>query len=315
MFPPLVPAASPTSRRGVLMGLAAAATVPAAALATAIGSLPTSLDADAELLALTVSFDPLFEAWRNMFVQQEEDLQEFNERLQRETGMSRAEANRLTSGSPELAAYCQILHECAGDREFKHYDREAWEPISDRFYAVAEEILSYRASTREGLALQVRAFISSYSEIWEDDHGARAFVECVCAFAGVPFPPIPEEAQSPAATVRRIEPPKPDPIYAAIERHRQARSKLSNVVAAADLAFDDPQYDEMQKPLDKAFRKENALTWKLVEIEPTTAAGLRTLMQYVVEIEPRLQWPPGWGREFHKACLRSTEALIDGARA
>jgi hypothetical protein len=42
MFPPLVPASSPTSRRSVLIGLAAAATPIAPALAGAMGGLPTS---------------------------------------------------------------------------------------------------------------------------------------------------------------------------------------------------------------------------------------------------------------------------------
>lgn len=180
------------SRRGLLMGFASAVTVPAPALAAAIGGLPASLDDDAELLALTVSFDPLFESWRNMFVQQGTDVEEFEKYLQRKAGMSRAEADRLDRHSPEYAAYHRILDECIYDRRGEgsdHYDSEAWEPVSDRFYDIANEILSYRASTREGLALQVRAFISSYSEVWEDDHGARDFVECVCDFAGVPFPP------------------------------------------------------------------------------------------------------------------------------
>jgi hypothetical protein len=298
-----------------------AATVPAPALSAVIGRLPTSLDADADLLALTVSFDPLFDAWRNMFVQQDADLEELNEHLRRKTGRSRAEADRLARDSPELAAYREILmNECEG-RERHHYDPDAWEPVSDRFYAVAEEILSYRASTRQGLALQVRAFISSYSEIWEDDDGGvRAFVECVCDFAGVPFPPVPEEAQSAAATVRR--PSEPDPISAAIAEHRQAVKAEARALedtfgfggGPADEPEDSPAHVAAEERHSTASDRTQATVWKLVEIEPTTAAGLRALMQYVVAIEPGLQWPPGWEREFHKACLRSTEALIDGVR-
>jgi hypothetical protein len=113
-----------------------------------------------------------------------------------------------------------------------------------------------------------------------------------------------------------VEPSEPDPIYAAIERHRRAVSELSAASAAADVFSDHPQYEALQKPLDKANRKEIALSWKLVEIEPTTAAGLKALMQYVVDIGAarlRWQWQEGWEHEFHKACLRSTEALIDGS--
>jgi hypothetical protein len=114
------------------------------------------------------------------------------------------------------------------------------------------------------------------------------------------------------ATIRRIEPSEPDPIYAAIERHRRAFSEFSAAVAAADVFSDHPEYEALQKPAKKAGRKETALVWKLVEIEPTTAAGLTALIQYVVEIgEPRRrQWPAEWEHQFHKACLRSTEALI-----
>jgi hypothetical protein len=48
-------------------------------------------------------------------------------------------------------------------------------PVKDRFYELAEDILSYDASTREGLALQAKAFISSYSEVWEHDEGRAGF--------------------------------------------------------------------------------------------------------------------------------------------
>jgi hypothetical protein len=176
-----------TSRRSLLASVPAAALAVTPAMATALG-VPTMLaGADTELLALRDEFLSLFERWRNMTVQQTADLEEFEERLQQEAGMSRAEADCLERGSPELKAYHEILHRCVSDSS--HYDPQAWEPVEKRFYALAEEILSYRASSREGLALQARAFISSYCEIWEDSDGARAFIECVCAFAGVPFPP------------------------------------------------------------------------------------------------------------------------------
>jgi hypothetical protein len=180
----------PTTRRALLAAAPAAA---AAALVggTAVNPVAVAMagDGDGELLALAAEFDPLFELWRKMSIEQRADQLSFDEVLHKKTGMTREEARELECGSPEWQAYSVALRSCHKESP-PLYDEETWEPVRDRFYEVAEEILSYDATTREGFVLQVRAFTSSYSEIWEDecDSGAAEFVGCACAFAGVPFP-------------------------------------------------------------------------------------------------------------------------------
>jgi hypothetical protein len=113
-----------------------------------------------------------------------------------------------------------------------------------------------------------------------------------------------------------------DPIFAVIAEHRQAVKAEARALedtfgfggGPAEEPEDSPAHVAAEERHSTASDRTQAAVWKLVEIEPTSAAGLRALMQYVVAIEPGLQWPPGWEREFHKACLRSTEALIDGVR-
>jgi hypothetical protein len=182
------------TRRALLTGAPAAA-AGALLAGTAINAVAIGMAKageagdDAELLALAVEFDPLFEAWRKMSIEQHADVTACNALLHKKTGLTQAEARVLDKDSPEWHAYRQKLESCSGGDDPHFYDEETWEPVRDRFYELAEEILSFEATTREGFALQVRAFTSSYSEVWEyDESGMANFVECVCAFAGVPFP-------------------------------------------------------------------------------------------------------------------------------
>jgi len=282
MFPPsIVPAASPTSRRSLLMGLAAAATVPAPALATAMGGLPASQAPD-PIFAVIAEHRAAQEAVYVTFGANDLDDDEDPNKAMALERATAAEWPLFTTAPTTVAGAAALLQYVGSDAH------ETWQ---NEVRGSRDTVLSY-ASRYEG---RLRAATHRFPL-----HVGAALRRMIGT-----------------AVVREIAPAEPDPIFAAIERHRQARSKLSDVVAAADLAFDDPQYDAMQKPLDKANRKEMALSWKLIEIEPTTAAGLTAIMQYVVEIGDtrRWQWPDGWEHELLKACLRSTEALIDGARA
>jgi hypothetical protein len=67
-----------------------------------------------------------------------------------------------------------------------------WDRFHDRSYPLCEKILSLRATTLAGLAVQARASSLAESELWEDedrdeewDDRQRAFIEAVCAFVGV----------------------------------------------------------------------------------------------------------------------------------
>jgi hypothetical protein len=178
------------SRRAVLAG--------APAIALTAGTLPAALAAsgDAELLALKPEFDRLFELWRAMTIEQRTGLEEFNAILREKTGMTRCEARALDRDSVEAEAYYQTLDALSEERASRSRDHtEAWEPIRDRFYELADEILTHKATSREGLALQARAFVSAWSEVCDDEDGVQNFLASVCAFLGVQFPPA-EEAQS-----------------------------------------------------------------------------------------------------------------------
>jgi hypothetical protein len=72
-------------------------------------------------------------------------------------------------------------------------DVEPWDAIHGRLFPLAEEILSKKARTIAGLAVQARAVTLAAREIWEPefmeehDH-ERKFIESVCAFVGVAIP-------------------------------------------------------------------------------------------------------------------------------
>jgi hypothetical protein len=300
------------TRRALLAGAPAVAMAALAVgtavngLAIAAGALPTQAGDDADLLALRDRFDPVYEEWKFCTVAAQADLDDFNALVDCETvGME--------VDGPE---YLKVREQLARKgRVGRRLDIGQCDRMNTQLYPFADEILSFRSVTLEGLRLQVRAYISSYSESWDPeecaDDWSRNFVEVICAFTGVEFPPY-GEAMAPHVRTVPSSPPEPDPIYAAIERHRRARSEANALVAAADVKSDHPHYATLQKPVDKAWRKEDALVWKLVEIKPTTAAGLTALIRYVVEMEePRSQlWPEGWEREFRRACLRSTQTLV-----
>jgi len=231
-------------------------------------------DGDAELLAFKPQFDPLFERWRKMSIEQRADIKDFEALVREKTGMTRAESEVLDQDDPEREAYRQTRMDlCGADRDC-HYDREAWEPVSDQFHAVAGEILSHRATTREGFALQVRAFISSFSELWECESHLDDFIECLCAYAGVPFPPYGEGA--PAIVAADLAPTEPDPIFAALERHREAwNDLLARCSGLADEKTPEGQaaYQALQDGCAAA--EEN-----LIETAPTTMAGAVALLRH-----------------------------------
>jgi hypothetical protein len=184
------------SRRSALTGLSGAA-IAGVAGAAAAGITPAVAVAgdDAELLALKPEFDPLFDLWRAMMLEQGADHKEFEALLREKTGLTRAEAYALDRDSRDWNAWHRTLYTMASGRAVPNPASQAWAPVRDRFYELADEILAYEAVTLEGLAVQARAFISSYSEMYDDEDGGAElgtwnFLASVCAFTGVPFPPF-----------------------------------------------------------------------------------------------------------------------------
>jgi hypothetical protein len=75
-----------------------------------------------------------------------------------------------------------------------------WDRLNDKLNPVAEKILSYKASTLDGLRLQTRALIIYNNEIWDGETDepdeACGFFASLCGVLGVPFPPVPERGQA-----------------------------------------------------------------------------------------------------------------------
>jgi hypothetical protein len=95
------------SRRALLAG--------APAIVLTAGSLPAAFagpSGDAELLALKQEFDPLFELWRAMTIEQHAAREEFEAKIQEKTGMTRAEGE----AGPERHAFLQTLYALAKQR-------------------------------------------------------------------------------------------------------------------------------------------------------------------------------------------------------
>jgi hypothetical protein len=228
-----------------------------------------------------------------MTIDQKADVEDFSAFVEKETGLTRAEAERLDRDDPAFEAYRQKRMEYAkADRPGRH-DPETWDFLRDRFYELTDEILSHRAATREGLALQARALISSYSEIWEhehDDDGVLDFIQSVCAFSGVPFPPYGEDApavaagpsvatEAGAAQARQDA----DPILAVIAEHRAAQEALHAAGNVPNAEYDQSKWEQAD---DRAIAAE----LPLFTTAPTTIAGVAALLEYVgADAQPHLQ--------------------------
>jgi hypothetical protein len=108
----------------------------------------------------------LFKLWRSMMIEQQADLEGFQAIIHEKTGMTRAEIDALDRESPEWEAYSQTRRQCIED-DCSQQRKEAWEPVRDGFYELADEILEYEATSREGLVLLARAFISAYNKVYD----------------------------------------------------------------------------------------------------------------------------------------------------
>jgi hypothetical protein len=187
-----------TSRRALLAGAPAAALAIGTAvngLAIAAGGLPTQAGDDAELLALAVRFDPLFDEWVRQKKAASAISDDFEERLQRATGLTRAEAAPLRWEDPAWNAYHDMIGQISRMPDRVRWDEAAWVRLRDEMYP--DEILSFDAESIAGIKLQVRALMAAYDdETWASDddgpvHPAMSnFIQSVCAFTGVPFPPL-----------------------------------------------------------------------------------------------------------------------------
>jgi hypothetical protein len=160
-------------------------------LARAIGQARHDLAADADLMALKPAFDQMFDNWWARW----EDSMEHSRAvdaavLERHPELSWDEGRRLVSldpDSPELKAWMTARRalEASIGRRYPERSDEETEEDSDKELVLTDKILSHRPVTREGLALQCRAFIMHG---YDDPHRTRAFVSGVANFLFLDLP-------------------------------------------------------------------------------------------------------------------------------
>jgi len=209
------------SRRSILSRAAAGTAIAALPVAACAASLT---DGDGELLSLKPQFDPMFESWRSRRVAAEADREALEAEVERKSGMTRAEAERLDLDTSEGAKRWENYKEVR--RASVEGSPDRWpESFLDQFWDLAKKILSYRAATREGLALQVRAFMGAYDDLCDEYHEPHDLVASVCAFTGVPFPPYGDDAPAIhadlATTGATDTQQSADPIFAVIAEHTE----------------------------------------------------------------------------------------------
>jgi hypothetical protein len=183
------------SRRSALAGLSILATASVALIAA--GAAPGD---DAELLALAAEFEPLYAEWFGLMVIQETRRAKLDAllvpRIKARLGDAKHTMNEY------MDARFNALTEIDRDGLKPHNEDLPWDDFHDRFFPVFDEIFSYLATTREGLAIQVKALLCREMSIWideqdedegdpEHDH-IRTLVEGVCLLVGVQFPQFPQ---------------------------------------------------------------------------------------------------------------------------
>lgn len=89
--------------------------------------------------------------------------------------------------------------------------------------------------------------------------------------------PLPGSAQSPSQ-VR-------DPIYAAIERHRELSTRYDAAVAVSAKLFDGPEWEAAEKITDAACAELFDFADNLVCSQPTTLAGVIALLRYAAAMQ------------------------------
>jgi hypothetical protein len=173
------------NRRAVLAGAASALPVIAASPA------PAGVNADAELLELGARLEPIIQEWHAKSASDARDTAAWEEACIR-AGLPRRELDSMPIEEwrqYEVRRSAVPYEKTQEEEEDENGVDLVWERILDRMWPLIDDILSQRAQTVAGLAVQARAFTLSSSEWWtsdlcENDQGL-AFAEAVCAFTGV----------------------------------------------------------------------------------------------------------------------------------
>jgi hypothetical protein len=173
-----------TSRRNAL---ALVATLPALAAPAAVAAMDSP---DAELIRLGKQLDQVIADYNAQQLKDRPDRELFEAKVEQVTGV--AWHNTPASWdeeSPAAVAYYEARSAIARTDHSDTDEECPWTPIHGRLYPIVDDILSRRAQTVSGLAVQARAIVMGHADLWdardEDTERERLFIEAVCTFVGV----------------------------------------------------------------------------------------------------------------------------------
>jgi hypothetical protein len=145
---------------------------------------------DAELLRLGAELEAVIVEWHA------------------QCAISRARSAAMTAAS-DAAGFPRIPYGSLPDEEYRAYQEERsaiwqtvegdasddpWNDIHDRMWPLIDAIMAHKPQTIAGLGVVARAFTLDNAEQWEPDADDalhhRAFMEAVCAIAGVVPAPL-----------------------------------------------------------------------------------------------------------------------------
>jgi hypothetical protein len=185
---PMSPENQILSRRAIVAGAVAAP-----ALALPVVPALAAANPDAELLALGEQFELIIRDWAAQRVFDRNWSAAVDAETERVTGIAKCHAPKPHIDNFDTGYWAEqrrISSEIPGGEE----SDSAWDDINERLNPLAHEIISHKAQTIAGLAVQARAMTVYYPLLWDADdedeyEHHRNFIESVCSFVGLtPLP-------------------------------------------------------------------------------------------------------------------------------
>jgi hypothetical protein len=290
---------SQTLSRRSAIALAGTSAIAISAASTAIADATTN--PDAELLALGVRLEPIIAEWIAEWRIDEQHREAWK------AACLDADLPELDRDSISFDEYRErdlvrsMVHYIGKDEEDADTDEDGasikWPRINGQLFRLCEDILSRRATSVAGLGVQARAASIYFEELWDSTDGAkplakRSFIESVCVFSGVvPVPMEKAALRGSPMPPPALTPPEPDPIFAAIERHRKAWAAYSEAALVADRLEAPTLHGKPAKPghleaeaeFDRANDETEEAVAALIDTSPTTIAGAGALLRHVSE--------------------------------
>jgi hypothetical protein len=146
---------------------------------------------DAELLRLGEQLDRVIADYHAQQLEDRAEREPFEAKVELVTGIARRNAPAWNDESPAAVAYWDArgaVSKTTPNGDDSDADEESpWTHIHDRLYPIVDDILSRRAQTIAGLAVQARAVVMAMADPWdgEGERHERVFIESVCAFVGI----------------------------------------------------------------------------------------------------------------------------------